>query len=300
MRSRGALALGYAAFVWLPLLIPDEVEKARSLANAAANLAWLPLIGAASEIARSRLERRAERARTAREEARRRASEERLLIARELHDVLAHNISLINVQSGVALHLLDERPEQARPALEAINQASDAALGELRSVLDVLSRGAGEEGGHGAVGAWAPSAPTAGLRDLDGLLRRTRAAGLDVRLAVEGEDRPVPAEVDLAAFRIVQEALTNVVRHAGGDARATVRLVYAPTDLVVQVDDDGRGGRLDAGGPDGATPEGTGTGRGIAGMRERVQALGGTFAAGPRPGRGFRVRARFPRQDGAR
>jgi signal transduction histidine kinase len=294
----GALALGYAAFAWLPSLVPDQVEKARSLVDAAGNLAWLPLVGAASEIARNRLERRAERAHGAREEARRRASEERLLIARELHDVLAHNISLINVQSGVALHLLDERPEQARPALEAINHASDAALGELRSVLDVLSRSAGEDGGHGAAGAWAPSAPTAGLRDLHGLVRRTRAAGLGVHLAVEGQARPVPAGVDLAAFRIVQEALTNVVRHAGGGARATVRLVYASTELVVQVDDDGRGGAPDAGGPDGATPEGTGTGRGIAGMRERVQALGGTFAAGPRPGRGFRVRARFPRQDG--
>jgi signal transduction histidine kinase len=291
----GALALGYAAFIWLPRLVPDEVERARSAANAAANLAWLPLVVAASEIARSRLERRAERARTAREETRRRLSEERLRIARELHDVLAHNISLINVQSGVALHLLDQRPEQARPALEAINQASDAALGELRSVLDVLSRDAGGDGGPDPTGAWAPSAPATGLRDLDGLLRRTRAAGLDVDLAVEGERRPVPAGVDLAAFRIVQEALTNVVRHAGDHARATVRLTYAPAELVVQVDDDGGPA---TGGPGRATSEHTG--RGIAGMRERVQALGGTFTAGPRPGRGFRVRARFPREDGAR
>jgi signal transduction histidine kinase len=294
-----ALALAYPAFVWLPLLVPDEVERTRSLVDALVNLAWLPLAAAGGEIARSRLERRAERARTAREETRRRASEERLLIARELHDVLAHNISLINVQSGVALHLLDERPEQARPALEAINQASDAALGELRSVLDVLSRGAGGDGGPGPAGARAPSAPTAGLRDLDGLLRRTRAAGLDVDLAVEGERRPVPPEVDLASFRIVQEALTNVVRHAGGDARAAVRLVYAPAELVVQVDDDGAPlSGPGASGPGGATPEGTG--RGIAGMGERVQALGGTFAAGPRPGGGFRVQARFPREDGAR
>jgi signal transduction histidine kinase len=237
-------------------------------------------------------------------EARRRASEERLRIARELHDVLAHNISLINVQSGMALHLLDERPEQARPALEAINEASEVALGELRSVLDVLSRGLGEDGADGEPGAWAPHAPAAGVRDLDGLVRRTRAAGLDVDLAVEGEARPVPTEVDLAAFRIAQEALTNVVRHAGGGARATVRLVYAPAELVVQVDDDGNGvesasGRrsTDSDRPDGRSGR---SGRGIAGMRERVHALGGTFAAGPRPGRGFRVRARFPRQDEAR
>jgi signal transduction histidine kinase len=288
----GVLVVAYVAFTWLPSLIPDEVEEARSLADAAANLAWLPLVGAASEIARMRLERRAERAHAAREETRRRAGEERLLIARELHDVLAHNISLINVQSGMALHLLDERPEQARPALEAVNQASEEALGELHSVLDVL------RGGESRV--WAPHAPTAGLRDLDGLVRRIRATGLDVGLAVEGEAWPVAAGVDLAAFRIVQEALTNVVRHAGGDARVTVRLVYAPAELDVQVDDDGRGAGLAAGGSGGSRPAGTGVGRGIAGMRERVHALGGTFAAGPRPGRGFRVRARFPRQDGAR
>jgi signal transduction histidine kinase len=297
----GVLVVAYLAFTWLPSLIPDEVEAARSLADAAANLLWLPLIGAAGEIARSRLERRAERAHAAREEARRRASEERLLIARELHDVLAHNISLINVQSGAVLHLLDERPEQARPALEAINQASEEALGALRSVLDVLRRGLGEDGAPGESGAWAPHAPTAGLRDLDGLVRRTRAAGLDLQLAIEGKARPVRAGVDLAAFRIVQEALTNVVRHAGGDARATVRLVYAPTELVVQVDDDGKGVESASGRqPTDSDRQIRRSGRGIAGMRERVHALGGTFAAGPRPGRGFRVRARFPLQDGTR
>jgi signal transduction histidine kinase len=296
------LVVAYAVFTWLPSLLPDEVEKARGPVGAATNLVWLPLVGAASEIARSRLERRAERAHVAREEARRRASEERLLIARELHDVLAHNISLINVQSGVALHLLDERPERARPALEAINEASEEALAELHSVLDVLSLG--EDGAHSESGAWAPHVPTAGLRDLDGLVRRTRAAGLDVYLAVEGEARPVPAGVDLAALRIVQEALTNVARHAGGGARATVRLVYAPAELVVQVDDDGNGvesafGRR-SGDSDRQDRRSGRSGRGIAGMRERVHALGGTFAAGPRPGRGFRVRARFPGQDGAR
>jgi signal transduction histidine kinase len=295
------LVVAYAAFAWLPSLIPDEVEKARGPTGAATNLVWLPLVGAASEIARSRLERRVERAHAAREEARRRASEERLLIARELHDVLAHNISLINVQSGVALHLLAGRPEQARPALEAINEASEEALEELHSVLEVLSRGLGEDGARGESGAWAPHVPTAGLRDLDGLVRRTRAAGLDVHMAVEGESRSVPAGVDLAAVRIVQEALTNVVRHAGGDARATVRLVYAPAELVVQVDDDGKGAESASGRrPRDSDRQVRRSGRGIAGMRERVHALGGTFTAGPRPGRGFRVRAQFPLPDGAR
>jgi signal transduction histidine kinase len=214
--------------------------------------------------------------------------------------VLAHNISLINVQSGVALHLLDERPEQARPALEAVNEASEEALRELHSVLDVLRRGLGEDGAHGESGAWAPHAPTAGLRDLDGLVRRTRAAGLDVHLVIEGEVRSVPAGVDLAALRIVQEALTNVVRHAG-DARATVRLVYAPAELVVQVDDDGSGVASAAGRRSSDSDRQIRrSGRGIAGMRERVHALGGTFAAAPRAGRGFRVQARFPRQDGTR
>jgi signal transduction histidine kinase len=283
----GVLVVAFPAFMWLPSLSPDEDEATLTPLEAAEILAWLPLVAAAAEIARIRGKHRAERAHAEREEIRRRASEERLRIARELHDVLAHNISLINVQSGVALHLLDELPGQARPALQAINQASDETLRELHSVLDVLSRGLDD----GEAGAQAPRAPAAGVRDLDGLVRRTRAAGVDVRLTVEGEARPVPPDVDLAAFRIVQEALTNVVRHAGGDARVSVRLVYSPAELEVRIDDDGRGA--------GFTTD-QGPGRGIAGMRERVHALGGTFAAGPRPGRGFRVRAQFSPRDGAR
>lgn len=276
----GVLVAAYPAFTWLESALTDE--PAPELGEALAGIAWMPLVGAASEIVRIRRERRVERAHTQVEEARRRASEERLLIARELHDVLAHNISLINVQAGVALHLLDERPDQARPALAAIKDASKEALGELRSVLDVLRRS--EDG------STAPRAPTAGLRDLSGLVERTRAAGLDVTLDVAGEARPVPAGVDLAAFRIVQEALTNVVRHAD-TSRARVRLDYGDDELMVQVDDDGR--VLASAVTDiGDTTDGGG--KGIAGMRERVLALGGSFEAGPRPGRGFRVRARFP------
>jgi signal transduction histidine kinase len=270
----GTLAVGYLGFTVLPPLLGQESwDAGRALGLAA----WLLVLGTGAEIIRSRRERRAELAHVQAEEARRRASEERLLIARELHDVLAHNISLINVQAGVALHLLDERPDQARPALAAIKDASKEALGELRSVLDVLRR-SGD-------GTTAPRAPTAGLRDLPGLAERTRAAGLDVTLDVSGEARPVPAGVDLAAFRIAQEALTNVVRHADA-ASARVRLDYGNEHLTVQVDDDG-----DPGAP---VPSREGGGRGIAGMRERVQALDGTFEAGPRPGRGFRVRARLP------
>jgi signal transduction histidine kinase len=269
----GTLAVGYVGFTVLPPLLHQE---SWSVGGALALAAWLLVIGTVAEILRTRRQRQAELAHVQAEEARRRASEERLLIARELHDVLAHNISLINVQAGVALHLLDERPDQARPALTAIKDASKEALGELRSVLDVLRRS--EDG------ATAPRAPAAGLRDLAGLVERTRAAGLDVTLDVAGDARAVPAGVDLAAFRIVQEALTNVVRHAR-TRTARVRLEYGDDQLTVQVDDDG---------VNPSVPPVVAAGRGIAGMRERVQALSGTFEAGPRPGRGFRVRARFP------
>jgi signal transduction histidine kinase len=296
----GVLAVAFPAFVWLPTVVPDALEADRSVTQAVTNLAWLPLVAAGSEVVRVRLEQSAERERARRAEARRRASEERLLIARELHDVLAHSISLINVQSGVALHLLDAQPERARPALEAINQASDEALGELRSVLDVLHRGLGGGPDRDWSSAWAPRAPLAGVRDVDDLVQRTRAAGLDVALAIDGDARPLPTEVDLAGFRIVQEALTNVVRHAGEGARATVRLVYEPADLCVQVDDDGEGpDPAPVGASDTAATDASG-GHGIAGMRERVHALGGTFSATPRPGAGFRVRARFPLDDETR
>jgi signal transduction histidine kinase len=271
----GSLAAGYLGFAWLPPLVTDRPWP--TLAQALGLAAWLLVLGTVAEITRSRRERGAELERTRTEEARRRASEERVRIARELHDVLAHNISLINVQAGVALHLLDERPEQARPALAAIKDASKDALGELRAVLDILRQG--ED---------VPRAPEAGLRDLDGLVERTRAAGVDVAVRVEGAQRPVPTGVDLAAFRIAQEALTNVVRHAGA-SHATIRLAYGDNDLLVQVDDDGRGAAT--AGVDGRDG---GAGKGLDGMRERVSALGGRFDAGPRPGRGFRVRARLP------
>ena len=212
------------------------------------------------------------RAGPARRKARRKADEERLRIARELHDVLAHNISLINVQSGVALHLIDEQPEQARTALEAINKASADALHEVRSALNVL-RGSKEE---------PPRAPTAGLARLDELVSRAAAAGVGVSLEVQGDRRPLPASVDLAAFRIVQESLTNIVRHAAAGS-AKVQLTYGNGDLRLQIDDDGRGPGAQAGG-----------GSGIAGMRERATALGGELEAGPQPTGGFRVRARLP------
>jgi signal transduction histidine kinase len=275
-----SLALGYVAFGWLGAAVSDA--SAPALGPALGLAAWLSVLGTGAEIARIHRERREERAKSEAEAARRREGEERLLVARELHDVLAHNISLINVQAGVALHLLDAQPDHARPALTAIKDVSREALAELRSALEVLRRN-GE--------STSPRAPTAGLRDLGGLLERTRATGLEVRLDTSGAAKALPPSIDLAAFRIVQEALTNVVRHS--DARhVTVRLAYGDDDLTVRVDDDGR----TPAGPDftGSTGGSHAASGGIVGMRERVRALGGTFEAGPGPGRGFRVSARLP------
>jgi signal transduction histidine kinase len=238
--------------------------------------AWLLVVLAASEVARYRRESVIEARQTREEEARRRASEQRLGIARELHDVLAHNISLINVQSGVALHLMDRQPEQARTALTAIEGASRDALTELRSVLDILRQP--EEG--------APRAPAPGLARLESLATQARAAGLEVETRIDSGVRHLPAPVDGAVYRIVQEALTNVIKHAGA-RKATVSIRDADGVLDVQIEDDGRG----AGHPSGHADSG---GSGIAGMRERVATLGGHLEAGPLPGRGFRVHARLP------
>jgi signal transduction histidine kinase len=261
---------GWAVFLWLPAALGHTSRP--TLLAALSVTAWLLVLLAGSQGVRYRRERFVEARRAREREAKLQADEERLRIARELHDVLAHNISLINVQSGVALHLLDEQPEQARTALAAINEASADALQEVRSVLDAL-RGTRER---------PPREPTAGLARIEELVSHTTAAGVHVELKIAGEQRPLPASVDLAAYRIVQEALTNVVRHAGA-GNASVQLSYRNGNLTVQIDDDGHG-------VDGET----GPGNGIAGMRERAAALGGEFDAGPRPEGGFRVRARLP------
>jgi signal transduction histidine kinase len=270
---------GYVSLLVLARLVGDQVNP--TLGRVLGVTTGLLLIVVAAELFRIRRERFADAARNRAEEAARRASEERLRVARELHDVLAHNNSLINVQAGVALHLIDERPEQARTALAAIKQASKDALGELRSVLGVL-RAPDDE---------APRAPAPSLSRLDGLVSQAAAAGIAVDVAVEGTPRPLPVPVDLAAFRIVQEALTNVTRHSGTARSATVHVRYDADDLTVEIDDDGRGlsGRP-ADGP-------VGTGSGISGMRERAIALGGTLEAGPRVGGGFSVTAVLPVSD---
>jgi signal transduction histidine kinase len=263
------LVAGWGVSLWVPAALGNA--NAPSILAAVAVAAWLLVLLAAAEGVRVRIERAAEARRVRQQEARQRASEERLRIARELHDVLAHNITTINVQSGVALHLIDAQPEQARMALEAINEASADALNEVRSALSAL-RGEGEQ---------PPRTPTPGLDGLDELVTRTSAAGVEVSLDVRGDRRPLPASVDLAAFRIVQESLTNIVRHARANA-ARVQLTYGEGELMLQIDDDGRGGSSVNGGS------------GIVGMRERAAALGGRLDAGPGPGGGFRVSARLP------
>ena len=263
---------GVGIFPWLDYLLRDRPGP--SFVGIAALGAWLLVLLGSAEAVRVRRERAAEAARIKEEEALRRASEERLRIARELHDALGHHLSLINVQAGVALHVNEGLPEQARSSLSAIKQASKEGLAELRSVLEIL-RQEGER---------APRSPTSTLARLDELVGQAAAAGLEVRMETDGDVRPLPFGVDVAAFRIVQEALTNVTRHAG-PATATVRVVYGEGDLMIQVDDDGRG-------PE--TPVTPGAGKGILGMRERVAALGGDLEAGPRPGGGFRLRAHLP------
>jgi signal transduction histidine kinase len=225
------------------------------------------------------LEERTAELEQAREElARRAVVEERLRLARELHDVVAHAMSVIAIQSGVGAHVADTNPQEAAKALAAIETTSRATLEELRRLLGVLRQ---EDEPQGAL------APVPGLADLETLLAEVAKAGLAVKLQVEGTPAPLPAGVDLSAYRIVQEALTNVVKHAG-PTRAQVVVGFRDQDVRVEVTDDGRGAVTSV--SDGRAD----TGHGLIGMRERVQAFGGDLEVGPRPGGGFRVAARLP------
>jgi signal transduction histidine kinase len=225
------------------------------------------------------LEERTAQLDQAREElARRAVTEERLRLARELHDVVAHAMSVIAVQSGVGAHVADTQPEEAAKALAAIEATSRAALTELRRLLGVLRQNSEPRG---------DLAPVPGLVDLDSLLAELAKAGLAVRLRVEGTPSQLPAGVDLSAYRIVQEALTNVVKHAG-PAHAQVTIRYRDHEVAVEVIDDGRG--VAAVAADGRR----GTGHGLIGMAERVAVFGGDLEVGPRSGGGFRVAARLP------
>ncbi|MFJ5971801.1 sensor histidine kinase [Streptomyces sp. NPDC093060] len=246
-------------------------------------LAWTGIGATAGDAVRSRravvqaMRERAERAeRTREEEARRRVAEERLRIARDLHDVVAHHIALVNVQAGVAAHVMDRRPDQAKEALAHVREASRSALGELRATVGLLRQSGDPE---------APTEPAPGLSRLEDLAGTFRNAGLPVEVARTDHGTEIPAAVDLAAYRIVQEALTNVQKHAGTDAKAEVSVVRVGPNIEVTVLDDGSGA---------AAEPGAGGGHGLLGMRERVTALRGTLTTGPRYGGGFRVHAILP------
>ncbi|MGV9610722.1 histidine kinase [Nocardia xishanensis] len=326
------MPVGYAAFVWpLPALLGKSVNGWQIFGI----MAWLIVLIGAAEGLRQRkiaLEARRQRVEAARRDEQlrreRRATEERLAIARELHDVLAHSLSLINVQSSVALELFDKRPQQARTALAAIKAASKESLAEVHTLLETIRtgatvedpepeansiesarpargrrgvrRGAGERRESDAAEPSrlprnaapvrkqeAPRAPAPSIDDLDTLLQRARDAGLTVQTRVIGEPQKLPSVIDVAAARIVQESLTNVVRHAPG-ASATVTVRYAVGSVDLTIDNT----RPTA--P--ALRSGSSGGNGIIGMRERAHALGGALTAGPRPSGGFRVAARLPSQ----
>ena len=280
MRGRRAaaiasLVIGYGVSAW-----------GASAQAALLLLAALITLLSVAELSRA-LNARAAADRNRRAEAiARRASEERLAIARDLHDVVAHSISVINVQANTALHLMDRQPNRAREALTAVRDVSGQALAEFGAVLGAL------RDTDGFIGEEAPLAPVPGVARLDELAARARSAGFTVSMAAEGPVRQLPAGVDAAAYRIVQEALTNAVRHSAGRS-ANVLLRYGDDDLVIEVDDDGAaagasmpGGRASAVAP--------GSGNGLIGMAERARSLGGTLDAGPRPDGGFRVLARLP------
>ena len=235
-------------------------------------------------------ERAEQAARSHEEEARRQVEAERLRIARELHDVVAHSMATVNVQAGVALHLLrgpsgpdgDGTPppaelERAMAAMEAVRVTSKEALRELRGLLNLL-RSSSEE--------TEPTSPVPKLAQVGDLLEVTAKAGLPAELRVLGEPRGLPPAADLAAYRIIQEALTNTLRHAG-PAKAIVTLSYAPKRLAIEVTDDGKS-QVGSPGPE------AGAGKGLLGMRERAEALGGELAAGPVAAGGFKVRAELP------
>ncbi len=226
------------------------------------------------------LQARTERAeRERQEEARRAVTEERLRIARELHDVIAHSMSVIAVQSGVGHHVIDSQPAAARQALAAIESTSRAALTEMRRLLGVL-RQEGEPLGS--------LTPAPGLTDLSSLATQVQGGGLQVWINVEGQRGPVPPAIDLSAYRVIQEALTNVIKHAASVA-ATVTIRYRDDSVTVEIANQAPAVPV----ADVPAPR-TGSGHGIIGMRERVAVFGGEFAAGPRPGGGFEVRACFP------
>jgi signal transduction histidine kinase len=226
----------------------------------------------------ARLREAEERANVERQQAGRMLAEERLRIAQELHDVVAHSMSVIAVQAGVGAHVLTDRPEEARKALEAIAATSRGTLAEMRRLLGVLRGDDGER----------TQPPAPGIADLADLVAEVRAAGVPVSLSMEGTNEISGSGVELSAYRVVQEALTNVIKHAGQPTRVDVNVCRWPGSLTVEVIDNGRGAAAMNVGP-GA--------HGLVGMRERVELWGGHLTVGPADGGGYRVKAELPYGD---
>ena len=262
----------------------DQAEAVMLESSLAIIGAWLIgySVGQRRAAATSRREQAEQQAREQLAEARRANSEERMRIARELHDVVAHSLTLIAVQAGVANHVTTKQPEQASEVLSSIEKISRGALNEMRALLGVLRADQSEPAGQRQN---AVLQPAPGLADLEYLAERTTAAGVRVNLDIQELLPDLPAGLDLAVYRVIQEALTNVVKHAGAD-ECHVRLTSEQGKLTVEVTDNGRG-------PD-DQPGDKAQGHGLIGMRERVGMYGGEFSAAPLPGRGFRVSARFP------
>ncbi|WP_077063339.1 sensor histidine kinase [Streptomyces sp. MP131-18] len=230
------------------------------------------------------LEQRAHRLEMEREtQARIAVAAERARIARELHDVVAHNVSVMVVQADGAAYVLDTAPDQTRNALQTISGTGRQALTEMRRLLGVLRSETGE-------GTAQDYVPQPGVEQLADLVDQVRDSGLPVDFRIEGTPRPLPSGVELTAYRIVQEALTNSRKHGGPDVGATVRLAYGPDALTVLAEDDGRGAQRELYEERGLD----GLGHGLIGMRERVGMVGGVLVAGPRPGGGFRISATLP------
>ncbi|MFJ6696284.1 sensor histidine kinase [Streptomyces sp. NPDC091272] len=267
-KAPGAAApIAYAVFLTIPFL-----------------LAWV--LGDSLRTRRAyfaQLEERATRLEKEREaQSKVAVAAERARIARELHDVVAHNVSVMVVQADGAAYVMDASPDQAKQALETISTTGRQALAEMRRLLGVLRTGEQQEAGE--------YVPQPDVQQIEDLVEQVRTAGLTVDFKIEGTARPLPSGVELTAYRIVQEALTNTRKHGGPEVGASVRLVYFDDGLGLLVEDDGRGAAhemYEDGGADGQ-------GHGLIGMRERVGMVGGTLDAGPRPGGGFRISALLP------